>query len=96
MRMNIEEHINKSEEQRKVDGNQIVEILDRAFRDDLFCIDLLERGEMILNSYSMSNEAKSAILSGDINWIRHQVGELTSGQSTYLRRKFEMETRRYT
>lgn len=94
--MNIEEHIRDSKEQRNNDGEYILEILNRAFRDDVFCIDLLERGEMILNSYSMSNEAKSAILSGDINWIRHQVGELTSGQSTYLRRKFEMETRRYT
>jgi osmotically-inducible protein OsmY len=44
---------------------------------------------MILNNYSMSREAKSAILSGDINWIRQNVGELTSGQSTYLMYRLE-------
>ena len=90
-KMNIEEHVKGSAEQRNVDKGQILEILNRAFRDDIFCIDLLERGEMILNNYSMSREAKSAILSGDINWIRQNVGELTSGQSTYLMYRLEIE-----
>ena len=89
--MKIEEHVEGSAEQRDVEKEQILEILDRAFRDDIFCTDLLERGEMILNNYTMSREAKSAILSGDINWIRQNVGELTRGQSTYLMYRLEYE-----
>ena len=48
--MNIGEHIKGSEEPRNDDRKQILEILNRAFRDDIFCTDLLERGEMILKT----------------------------------------------
>ena len=40
----------------------------------------------------MSREAKSALLSGDIKWIKDNVGELTGGQSRYLMHRLEMET----
>lgn len=90
-KMDIEENVKGSAEQRDVDKGQILEILNRAFRDDIFCIDLLERGEMILNNYTMSREAKSAILSGNVKWIKNNVGELTRGQATYLMHRLEME-----
>jgi hypothetical protein len=77
--MNREKTIKDSEAQRDFDRKQIVEILNRAFCDDIFCIDLLERGEMIVHNYIMSREAKSALLSGDIKWIKDYVGELTGG-----------------
>jgi hypothetical protein len=34
---------------------------------------------MIVHNYIMSREAKSALLSGDIKWIKDYVGELTGG-----------------
>ena len=91
MRMNMERSMQKSEKQDNGDRKKILEILDRAFRDDIFCIDLLERGKMILNNYTMSREAKTAILSGDVNWIQKNVGELTNGQSRYLMYRLEYE-----
>ena len=90
MRMNVEKRIRKLKKVDKVDGKQILEILDRAFRDDIFCTDLLERGKIILNNYTISREAKAAILSGDFNWIKKNVGELTSRQSKYFMHKLEM------
>ena len=90
MRMNMEKSVKKSEKQDNGDRKQILKILDRAFRDDIFCTDLLERGEMILNNYTMSSEAKAAILSGDVNWIQKNVGELTSGQKRYFIHRLEM------
>ena len=92
MNMNMENNIKNFEPQRDCDRKQILEILNRAFCDDIFCIDLLERGEMILKNYTLSREAKSALLSGDIKWIKDNVGELTGGQSRYLMHRLEMET----
>ena len=88
--MNVEKRIRKLKKVDKVDRKQILEILDRAFRDDIFCTDLLERGKMILSNYTMRREAKAAILSGDVNWIQQNVGELSSGQKRYFMHKLEM------
>jgi hypothetical protein len=90
--MRIEKNVRSSLEQRDVDRKQILEILNRAFCDDIFCIDLLERGEMILKNYTLSREAKSALLSGNIKWVKDNVGKLTNGQSRYLMHRLEMET----
>ena len=38
----------------------------------------------------MSSEAKAAILSGDVNWIKKNVGEVTSGQSMYFMHRLGM------
>jgi hypothetical protein len=91
MELDVKENLNKHKERRNVDREQILEILNRAFCDDIFCIDLLERGEMILKNYTLSREAKSALLSGDIKWIKDNVGKLTSGQSRYLTHRLEMQ-----
>jgi hypothetical protein len=90
--MSVEKHIKDTKEQRDFDKEQILKILNRAFCDDIFCIDLLERGEMILKNYTLSREAKSALLSGDIKWVKDNVGKLTNGQSRYLMHRLEMET----
>ncbi len=51
----------------------------------------MEKGSETLKEYSMSSEAKTAILSGDINWIKTHVGELTDAQLNYLFHRLEME-----
>jgi hypothetical protein len=90
--MRTEETVGNSLEQRTADRKHILEILNRAFCDDIFCMDLLERGEMILKKYTLSREAKSALLSGDVKWIKEHVGKLTNGQTRYLTHRLETET----
>ena len=74
-----------------IDKDQVLEVLNRTAEDKNFWIDLMEKGSKALEDYSMSNAAKAAIVSGDVNWIRNNVGELTSKQSEYLIHRLQME-----
>jgi DNA-binding NtrC family response regulator len=74
-----------------IDKEQVMEVLNRASRDRDFWIDLLESGSRALKDYNLSDEAKAAIVSGDINWIEKNIGTLTETQLKYLELRLQRE-----
>lgn len=54
----------------------MIEVLRRAAHDDAFMADLAEKGSRVLRGYDLTPEEKAALASGDIGWVRSQVGEL--------------------
>jgi sensor domain CHASE-containing protein len=50
----------------------------------LFCHDLKKKGAEALADYVLSDDAKEAIVNGDLDWINNNVGELTQKQLKYV------------
>jgi hypothetical protein len=48
-------------------------------------------GSEALRGYHLSNEAKAAIVSGDLRWINQNVGELTQKQLMFIYKRLERE-----
>jgi len=80
-----------SVEQKIIDKEQVVKVLDRAAHDDGFWAEMVDNAERALEQYNLSSEAKAAVMSGDITWIKKHVGELTDAQLSYLLHRLEME-----
>ena len=78
-------------DERIIEKEQVLEVLNRTSDDNNFWTELMENGSKALENYSLSNVAKAAIVSGDVNWIKKNVGELTKKQSEYLERRLEVE-----
>lgn len=74
-----------------IEKEQVMEVLNRASRDRDFWIDLLESGSLALKDYNLSDEAKAAIVSGDIKWIEKNIGKLTETQLKYLELRLQRE-----
>jgi DNA-binding NtrC family response regulator len=74
-----------------IDKEQVMEVLNRASRDNDFWVNLLENGSLALKDYNLSDEAKAAIVSGDINWIEKNIGKLTETQLKYLELRLQRE-----
>ena len=51
----------------------------------------MEDGSEALKDYRLSLKAKAAILSGDLEWIRKNVGELTEEQLMFIYKRLERE-----
>ncbi|MDY6969114.1 MAG: response regulator [Spirochaetota bacterium] len=78
-------------DKRIIEKEQVLEVLNRTGDDKNFWTELMENGSKALEDYSLSNAAKAAIVSGDINWIENNVGELTAKQSAYLEHRLQVE-----
>ena len=74
-----------------IDREEILRVLDQAASDNHFIARLTHRGSDALQSYHLSNEAKAALLSGDIRWIEAHVGKLDERQATWLRCRLQQE-----
>jgi hypothetical protein len=61
---------------RRTESQEILRVLERAAEDDAFIAQLTYHGSDALQGYSLSSEAKAALLSGDVGWIEAYVGEL--------------------
>ena len=81
----------KTGEEKLVQKREVVEVLSRAADDSKFCLDLLENGSQALSTYTLSSEAKAAILSGDLRWINQNIGELTQKQLMFIYKRLESE-----
>jgi CheY-like chemotaxis protein len=81
----------RTEAQRLIQKNEVIEVLDRTADDLDFWRDLMENGSLALEGYTLSDEAKAAIASGDLLWIRRQVGELTRRQLMFIYKRLEKE-----
>ena len=73
-----------SETDRLIQKKEVLQVLDRTNDDQLFCHDLLKKGTEVLAEYALSEEAKEAIATGDLDWINTNVGELTQKQLRYV------------
>jgi len=73
-----------SETDNLIQKKEVLHVLDRTNEDQLFCHDLMVKGTEALSEYALSDEAKDAIATGDLNWINTHVGELTQKQLKYV------------
>jgi len=87
----IEEILVRTERERLIQKSEVISVLDRASEDLTFWRDLMEKGSQALEGYRLSREAKGAIVSGDLNWIRQHVGELTKEQLRFIYKRLERE-----
>jgi DNA-binding response OmpR family regulator len=87
----VEEVLVQTEKDRLIQKQEVIRVLDRASEDMGFWRELLEKGSKALEGYKLSLEAKGAIVSGDLNWIRKHVGELTEAQLRFIYKRLERE-----
>lgn len=87
----IEEILVETEKDRLIQKQEVIRVLERASADDVFWNDLMAHGSTALGNYHLSMEAKAAIVSGDLNWIRKHVGELTRAQLLFIYKRLERE-----
>ena len=52
----------------------------------------METGSVTLKDCHLPLAAKAAILSGDLNWIRENIGELTDEQLLFVYKRLGQET----
>ena len=80
-----------TEQDRLIQRREVTRVLDRTAQDRIFWRDLIQVGSEALKSYHLSNEAKAAIVSGDLGWINQNVGELTQKQLMFIYKRLERE-----
>ena len=64
--------------------NAILRVLDRAAQDPDFVADILDKGSVALQDYSLTLREKAALVTGDIRWIETHIGKLTDRQCILL------------
>jgi ActR/RegA family two-component response regulator len=87
----MEQLLNEAQQERLIQREEVIRVLERASSDHGFWRDLMENASDVLHDYHLSNEAKAAIYSGDLQWIRRHVGELSELQLTFIYRRLERE-----
>jgi DNA-binding NtrC family response regulator len=80
-----------TQEEKLIQRREVIAVLDRTARDQHFWRDLMMTGSKVLRDYHLSNEAKAAIVSGDLRWINENVGELTQKQLMFIYKRLEQE-----
>jgi hypothetical protein len=51
----------------------------------------MNKGSKALQGYQLSDEAKAAIVSGDLNWILKHIGQLNRQQLAWIRGRLQLE-----
>ncbi len=74
-----------------IQKREVLKVLNRTCEDRRFSSNLMKKGGDALWEYTLSNEAKAAIGSGDLGWINKNVGELTQKQLMYVYKRLELE-----
>lgn len=90
-RDSMEELISETQKDRLIQRQEVIRVLDRAYQNGSFWRELMENGSQALQDYRLSRNAKAAIVSGDLNWIRENVGELTEDQLMFVYKRLERE-----
>jgi len=83
--------INYTERGRLIQKREVIRVLERTSQDADFWRDLMERGSDALDGYTLSRRAKAAIVSGDLQWIKQNVEELTEKQLGFIYKRLERE-----
>jgi hypothetical protein len=79
------------EKERLIQKHELIRVLDRTSQDMRFRRELIEKGSEALSGYTLTSEAKAAVISGDLNWILKNAGDLTDEQLKWIRSRLEME-----
>jgi DNA-binding NtrC family response regulator len=87
----MEELISETEKGRLIQKKEVNRVLERTTHDADFWRELMEKGSEALEGYHLSLEAKAAIVSGDLNWLKQHVGELTQKQLMFIYKRLERE-----
>lgn len=87
----VEHLLAKVEGQTLIQKEEVLRALETAAHEHAFSQQLLEDGSEALAAYDLSEEAKAAIVTGDLNWIRQHVGQLTEEQLEWVYRRLEIE-----
>lgn len=87
----MEELIVETQKERLIQKEEVIRVLERAYQDESFWRALMENGSEALEGYRLSKKAKAAILSGDLEWIRKNVGELSEEQLMFIYKRLERE-----
>jgi FixJ family two-component response regulator len=74
-----------------IQKREVLKVLNRTSEDEGFWVDLMEKGSLALEGYTLSDEAKAAVASGDLKWINENVGELTQKQLMFVFKRLERE-----
>ncbi len=90
-KQSIERLIVETQKERLIQREEVIRVLDKASRDEDFWRELMENGSDALKEYRLSWNAKAAIISGDLNWIKNNVGDLTKEQLEFLYKRLERE-----
>ena len=83
--------VERNEEDKLIQKEQVLKVLERTMQDERFWQALMQLGSEVLQDYMLSEEAKAAIVSGDLQWINRHVGPLTPEQLAFIHRRLERE-----
>lgn len=83
--------VTSREESRLIEGKEVIRALEQTMSDRDFWKNLMEQGSEILADFQLSAEAKAAIVSGDLGWIRRHVGPLSQKQLAFIYQRLERE-----
>lgn len=87
----IEQLLVETQKERLIQRGEVIGVLERAYQDQDFWRELMENGSEALKGYRLSSKAKAALLSGDLEWIRKNIGELNEQQLMYIYKRLERE-----
>ncbi len=87
----MEKLLEETQKERLIQKEQVIRVLERASEDETFFKDLMENGSVALKEYHLSQKAKAAIISGDLEWIRKNVGELPEEKLLFIYKRLERE-----
>lgn len=87
----MEELISETEKGRLIQKQEVIRVLERTSEDANFWRQLMKKGSEALEGFDLSLEAKAAIVSGDLNWLKQHVGELTQKQLMFIYKRLERE-----
>jgi DNA-binding response OmpR family regulator len=75
-----------------IEKREVLKVLNRTLQDNQFRISLTETGTEALKGYRLTSEAKTAIVSGDLKWLKENVGEIAREQLMIIRKRCECES----
>jgi len=87
----MEQLLLETEEGRLIQKREVIRVLDRTTKDAEFWDELMEKGSEALQGYQLTRQAKAAIISGDLDWIRKHIGELSDEQLRFINKRLERE-----
>jgi DNA-binding response OmpR family regulator len=88
-RTSMEQILNESERRVLIQKQEVIRAIETAVRDSKFAERLDKNGA--LDGYNLTDEAKAAVITGDLNWIRVHVGELSEEQLRWVYSRLERE-----
>lgn len=87
----LEKLIVETQEERLIQRQEVIRVLEKASQDRHFGQQLLENGSEALQNYRLTKIAKAAILSGDLNWLQVNIGQLSKDQLAFIYKRLERE-----